>query len=101
MGVVLFETIFDSTVSHSAAGLEGAISTGAFQFSVPVETLLSGFQQAFLLGAIISILIIIASLISKETPDADESDYIEDLEDLENLNHIENINLESGNISKK
>jgi DHA2 family metal-tetracycline-proton antiporter-like MFS transporter len=101
MGVVIFETIFDSTVSHSAAGLEGAISTGAFQFSVPVETLLSGFQQAFLLGAIISILIIIASLISKENPNADESDYIEDLEDLENLNRIENINLESGNISKK
>ncbi len=101
MGVVIFETIFDSTVSHSAAGLEGAISTGAFQFSVPVETLLTGFQEAFLLGAVICILIIIASLLSKENPNADESDYLEDLENLENLNKIENINLKAENIYKK
>jgi len=74
MGVVIFETIFDSTVSHSAAGVEGVVSTGAFQFSVPIETLLSGFQQAFLLGAIISILIIVASLLSKENPDADDNE---------------------------
>ncbi len=76
MGVVIFETIFDSTVSHSVSGVEGAaISTGAFQFAVPIETLLSGFQEAFLLGAVISILIVIASLISKENPDADNTDY--------------------------
>jgi len=48
MGVVIFETIFDSTVSHSAASVEGVTSTGAFQFSVPTETLLTGFQEAFL-----------------------------------------------------
>ncbi len=74
MGVVIFETIFDSTVSHSAAGVEGVVSTGAFQFSVPIETLLSGFQQAFLLGAIISILIIMASLLSKENPDTEDNE---------------------------
>ena len=51
------------------------LSTGAFQFSVPIETLLAGFQQAFLLGAVISILIIVASLLSKENPDACGSDY--------------------------
>jgi EmrB/QacA subfamily drug resistance transporter len=101
MGVVIFETIFDSTVSHSAAGLEGAISTGAFQFSVPVETLLSGFQQAFLVGAVISILIIIASLLSKENPTPDESEYIEDMDGLEKLNSLENINLNTENIYKK
>ena len=101
MGVVIFETIFDSTVSHSAAGLEGAISTGAFQFSVPVETLLSGFQQAFLIGAVISILIIIASILSKENPNADESDYIEEIENLENLSNMENINFKIENIYKK
>jgi DHA2 family metal-tetracycline-proton antiporter-like MFS transporter len=74
MGVVIFETIFDSTVSHSAVGVEGVVSTGAFQFSVTIETLLSGFQQAFLLGAIISILIIVASVLSKENPDAENNE---------------------------
>ena len=72
MGVVIFETIFDSTVSHSAASVEGVTSTGAFQFSVPTETLLTGFQEAFLLGAIICILIIVASLFAKENPKANE-----------------------------
>jgi EmrB/QacA subfamily drug resistance transporter len=70
MGVVIFETIFDSTVSHSAANVEGVTATGAFQFSVPVETLLTGFQEAFLIGAIISIVIVAVSLLSKENPDA-------------------------------
>ena len=74
MGVVIFETIFDSTISHSAANVEGATSTGAFQFSVPVDLLLNGFQEAFLIGAIISILIIVASLLSKENPEANNYD---------------------------
>jgi MFS family permease len=72
MGVVIFETIFDSTVSHISSNVEGVTSTGAFQFSVPVETLLTGFHQAFLIGAIISVLIIVASLLSKENPLANE-----------------------------
>lgn len=78
MGVVIFETIFDSTVSHSAASVEGVTSTGAFQFSVPTETLLTGFQEAFLLGAVICILIIVASLLSKENPNANINDDIID-----------------------
>lgn len=68
MGVVIFETIFDSTISHVSVNIEGAISNGAFQFSVPVETLIMGFHNAFLMGAIISILIIITTLLSKENP---------------------------------
>ncbi len=69
MGVVIFETIFDSTISHSAGQVEGVAGTGAFQFSVPVETLLSGFHQAFFIGAVISIFIVVASLLSKENHD--------------------------------
>jgi DHA2 family metal-tetracycline-proton antiporter-like MFS transporter len=76
LGVVIFETIFDSTVNHISANVEGVTSTGAFQFSVPVETLLTGFQEAFLIGVIISILIIVTSLLSKENPDADNNDNI-------------------------
>jgi hypothetical protein len=39
-----------------------------------VDTLLTGFQEAFLIGAIISILIIVASLLSKENPNVDVQD---------------------------
>lgn len=66
MGVVIFETIFNSTVSQSSSSVEGVTASGAFQFSVPVDILLTGFQQAFFIGAIISILIIITSLLAKE-----------------------------------
>lgn len=72
MGVVIFETIFDSTVSHSSSTVEGVTATGAFQFSVPPEILLSGFQEAFLIGVIISILIIITSFFAKENPNINE-----------------------------
>ena len=82
MGVVIFETIFDSTVSNISSNVEGVTSTGAFQFSVPVETLLTGFHQAFLIGAIISVLIIFASLFSKENPLANEYDTKNSNEDI-------------------
>jgi len=83
MGVVIFETIFDSTVSHSSGQVEGVTATGAFQFSVPIETLLTGFQEAFLIGAIISILIVLASILSKENNKANqESDELTESEQL-------------------
>lgn len=66
LGVVIFETIFNSTISHSSGHMEGVTGTGAFQFSVPVETLLTGFHQAFLIGAIICILIVAASFFAQE-----------------------------------
>ena len=72
MGVVIFETIFDSTISHSAGQVEGVAGTGAFQFSVPIETLLSGFHEAFFIGAVISIFIVVASLLSKENFDIND-----------------------------
>ena len=66
LGVVIFETIFDSTISHSSGHMEGVTATGAFQFSVPVETLLTGFHHAFLIGALICILIVAASFFAQE-----------------------------------
>ncbi|UTB31968.1 MAG: MFS transporter [Methanobacterium sp. ERen5] len=66
LGVVIFETIFDSTISHSAGHMEGVTGTGAFQYSVPIETLLTGFHHAFLIGALICILIVAASFLAKE-----------------------------------
>lgn len=83
MGVVIFETIFDSTISHSAGQVEGVAGTGAFQFSVPIETLLSGFQEAFLIGALISILIVVASLLSKENFDLNPEKHVEPTAKLE------------------
>lgn len=66
LGVVIFETIFDSTISHSSGHMEGVTGTGAFQYSVPVETLLTGFHHAFLIGAVICILIVAASFLGQE-----------------------------------
>ncbi len=77
MGVVIFETIFDSTVTNSASKVEGLSTTGAFQFTVPEKTLLMGFHGAFLLGAIISILIVIATLLSKESLENEENEILD------------------------
>jgi DHA2 family metal-tetracycline-proton antiporter-like MFS transporter len=66
LGVVIFETIFDSTISHSSGHMEGVTGTGAFQYSVPVETLLTGFHHAFLIGAVMCILIVAASFFAQE-----------------------------------
>jgi len=66
LGVVIFETIFDSTISHASGHMEGVTGTGAFQFSVPIETLLTGFHHAFLIGAIICVLIVAASFFAQE-----------------------------------
>jgi DHA2 family metal-tetracycline-proton antiporter-like MFS transporter len=94
MGVVIFETIFDSTVSHSAAVVEGVATTGAFQFSVPIETLLTGFQGAFLLGALISILIILTTLFSKENLNNNEIKKINyELDDIVNDSPVDNADI--------
>ena len=74
LGVVIFETIFEGTISHSSAHMEGVTGTGAFQFSVPVNVLLTGFQHAFLIGAVLCVLIVAASFFAQENLNvADES----------------------------
>lgn len=69
MGVVVFNTIFDITVSNESTKILGVPSSGAFQFSAPVNILLKGFQEAFIVGIAISIIILIFSVFSKENED--------------------------------
>lgn len=77
LGVVIFETIFDSTISHSSGHMEGVTGTGAFQYSVPVETLLTGFHHAFLIGVVICVLIVAASFLAKENTDVTDEIEVE------------------------
>jgi len=77
LGVVIFETIFDSTISHSSGHMEGVTGTGAFQYSVPVETLLTGFHHAFLIGVFICVLIVAASFLAKENTDVTDGLEVE------------------------
>ncbi len=74
MGVVVFNAIFNYTISSEIAKILGAPSSGAFQLSAPTGILLNGFQSAFILGIGMSIIIIIFSIISKENEDYDEDE---------------------------
>lgn len=69
MGVVVFNTIFDITVSNEATKILGVPSNGAFQFSAPVDILLEGFQKAFIVGIALSIIVLMFSILSKENED--------------------------------
>lgn len=66
MGVVLFQTVFNSYISSQNQGMERLTAGSAVHLSVPGPVLLDGFQTAFMLGVIISICLVIMSLISKE-----------------------------------
>ena len=77
MGIVVFNEIFVTTISNEVTDLIGVPSTGAFQFSAPVGILLDGFQNAFILGIVMSVLILIFCVLSKENEDYNEDeDYL-------------------------
>jgi DHA2 family metal-tetracycline-proton antiporter-like MFS transporter len=81
MGIVVFNEIFVTTISNEVNNLIGVPSTGAFQFSAPVGILLNGFQNAFILGIAMSVLILIFSVFTKENKDYDEDEeYLMDLD---------------------
>lgn len=81
MGIVVFNEIFVTTISNEVSDLIGVPSTGAFQFSAPVGILLNGFQNAFILGIAMSVLILIFSVFTKENKDYDEDEeYLMDLD---------------------
>jgi DHA2 family metal-tetracycline-proton antiporter-like MFS transporter len=81
MGIVVFNEIFVTTISNEVTDLIGVPSTGAFQFSAPVGILLNGFQNAFILGIAMSVLILIFSIFTKENKDYDEDEeYLMDLD---------------------
>lgn len=65
MGVVVFQTIFENTISNNAISIE-ASAQGALEMTLPVGTLLQGFQAAFILGVILSVLVIIFIILGRE-----------------------------------
>ena len=74
MGVVVFNTIFYYTISNQIMELTGIPTKGAFQLSAPTEILLSGFQSAFIIGIILSVIVLVSSFYAKEK-DAEVEEY--------------------------
>jgi DHA2 family metal-tetracycline-proton antiporter-like MFS transporter len=66
IGVVLFQTIFNSYIASQNMGVERLTAGSAIHINVPGPVLLDGFQTAFTIGVIISIFLVIISLTSKE-----------------------------------
>ena len=73
MGVVFFNAIFDYIVNTKVSELTGLPTEGAFQLSAPTAILLQGFQAAFVVGIIISILVLLFSFFSQENRIEDPS----------------------------
>lgn len=67
MGVVLFQTIFNIYINSHTIGAEKFASGSAVQINAPVSVLLDGFQSAFMMGVMISVLIIFISFLYKES----------------------------------
>ncbi len=65
MGVVVFQTIFNRTITQHAQTLETTLH-GALEMTLPVESLVNGFQTAFFIGIILSIVIVVLTIIGKE-----------------------------------
>lgn len=66
MGVVLFQTIFNSYIAGQNLGVERLTSGSAIQIGIPGPVLLDGFQTAFMLGVVFSVCMVILSLGSNE-----------------------------------
>jgi DHA2 family metal-tetracycline-proton antiporter-like MFS transporter len=77
MGVVVFNSIFDYTISNEVLQLTGIPTKGAFQLSAPIPILLDGFQNAFIVGIGLSVLILLFSFFSKENTLADDEDELD------------------------
>lgn len=68
MGVVVFETIFNYTISQYSQSLEASIQ-GALEMTLPTVALVDGFQVAFFMGVVISTMVILFTLLGRENRD--------------------------------
>ncbi|MCK9150594.1 MFS transporter [Methanobacterium alcaliphilum] len=66
LGVVIFDAIFESTIVQQTTNLANMPVTGALHLAAPVSVLLSGFQNAFLLGLTISLSVLVMVLLSRQ-----------------------------------
>ncbi|MGB9936965.1 MAG: MFS transporter [Methanobacterium sp.] len=79
MGIVVFNALFNFTINNDITELTGTIANNAVQFSAPSGILLHGFQSAFLIGIVMSILVLLFSFFSRENKEDDNSisiDYL-------------------------
>lgn len=65
IGVVVFQSIFNNTISRYALTLDVSAS-GSLEMTLPVGTLAQGFQAAFAVGVILSVIVIIFTLLGCE-----------------------------------
>lgn len=65
MGVVLFNAIFEWTIIQQTSTLEGMPVTGAIHLAAPIPIILNAFQNAFILGLIISGVVLVIVLFSR------------------------------------
>jgi len=66
MGVVVFNSIFNYTINIETTEILGVPLNGAYQLSAPTEILLNGFHNAFIVGLVLSIIIFVFSILTRE-----------------------------------
>jgi len=66
MGMVVFQGIFDSVISSQTQQVDIMQPSGAYHLIIPKTALLAGFQNAFFIGMMISVVIIVLSFLTKE-----------------------------------
>jgi len=57
MGVVVFGSVFEGSIIRQTANLAGVPLSGATHLTAPTPILLNAFQEAFLMGAVISFVV--------------------------------------------
>lgn len=75
MGVVVFNSIFNYTINIETAEILGVPLNGAYQLSAPTEILLNGFHNAFIVGLVLSIIIFVFSILTREDRKTDEDKF--------------------------
>lgn len=87
LGIILFNAIFNKTISLEASKILGTPLTGAFHLSTPNSILLQGFHNTFILGIIISVFVLLFTILAKENrhmhENSTESDYKKELKEDE------------------
>jgi hypothetical protein len=71
MGVVIFQSIFNNTLINYASTLEIS-ANGALEMTLPVGILAQGFQTAFAVGVILSLIVIIFTIFGCEFQKAED-----------------------------
>lgn len=75
MGVVVFNSIFNYTINIDTAEILGVPLNGAYHLSAPTEILLNGFHNSFIVGLVLSIIIFVFSILTRENREIYEDKF--------------------------